>query len=468
MDSLVAAGEADGESLPISLVVARDYKAWHGGQDPTTQAWLDGSGFKGKAGTHALIPGEEGQVQGVVLVVDQLDAIWDYAGLPRKLPPGHYFLDTDLGRAAAERAALGWALGSYSFDRYKRKDDGEAPEAKLIVPEAADHAGVTRLVEAIELVRDLVNTPAGDMGPAELAEAVRTEAKAHGAKTTIIAGEQLLKKDYPAIHAVGRASSREPRLIDLRWNDGGGPQITLVGKGVVFDTGGLDLKNASGMRLMKKDMGGAAHALALAKLIMGAQLRVSLRLLIPAVENSVSGDAFRPGDILNTRAGKTVEIGNTDAEGRLVMADALAEAAKDKPELLIDFATLTGAARTALGPEIAALFCNDEALAERLLSASETESDPIWRLPLYAGYRRNLDSSVADICNIADNGYAGATIAGLFLQEFVPKGAAWAHFDVMAWNPTGKPGRPKGGEAMGLRGAFKAVSDWARSQTGKA
>jgi leucyl aminopeptidase len=305
------------------------------------------------------------------------------------------------------------------------------------------------------------------MGPEALAEAVRQEGKRYGAKTTSIVGDQLLKRDYPAIHAVGRAAAQEPRLVDLRWNNGAGPQVTLVGKGVTFDTGGLDLKPASGMALMKKDMGGAAHALALAKLVMDAELPVSLRLLIPAVENSVSADAFRPGDVLRTRKGKTVEIGHTDAEGRLVLADALAEAERDDPALVLDFATLTGAARVALGPELPALFANDDGLAADLSAAGESERDPLWRLPLHKPYRSWIDSKVADLNNVAEGGFAGAIVAALFLQEFAPSKAAWAHLDLMAWTASPKPGRPKGGEAMGLRAAFDGLQRWlARREEG--
>lgn len=462
MNILLDAADCE-ETVPITPVRADDYDNWLDAQNAATAAWLRASGFKGKAGSHALLPGADSGLAGVVVAVESFDDLWSYAGLPTALPGGTYHLDADFDETAAERAALGWALGAYAFDRYKKR---ETPPASLVLPENAARARVARLAAAIGLVRDLINTPASDLGPAELAEAVRAEGKHYGARTHVISGEQLLKKNYPAIHAVGAASSREPRLIDLRWKNNGGPQITLVGKGVVFDTGGLDMKNPAGMRIMKKDMGGAAHALGLAKLIMDANLPVSLRLLIPAVENSVAGNAFRPGDILNTRAGKTVEVGNTDAEGRLVLADALAEAEKDRPEVLIDFATLTGAARVALGPDLPAMFCNDDALAKRLEDAGTSENDPVWRLPLFGGYRRWLDSSIADLNNIADSSYGGAIVAGLFLQAFVPKGAAWAHFDVMAWNTTGQAGRPKGGEAVGLRAAFAAVRAWAEAQVG--
>jgi leucyl aminopeptidase len=316
-------------------------------------------------------------------------------------------------------------------------------------------------MEAIYLVRDLINTPAGDMGPAELAQAATKLAERHKARISVITGAALLKKNYPAIHAVGRASSRAPRLIDLRWG-AKGPRVTLVGKGVCFDSGGLDLKAAAGMRLMKKDMGGAAHALGLASMIMAARLPLRLRVLIPAVENSVSGDAFRPGDVLPTRKGLSVEIGNTDAEGRLVLCDALAEADSEDPELIVDFATLTGAARIALGAELPAMFCNDDGVAEALLAQGLAAQDPVWRLPLHAPYRRLLDSQVADINNISSGALGGAIMAALFMSEFVRPKTPWVHLDIMAWNPSSRPGRPEGGEAMGLRATYALIEELAR------
>jgi leucyl aminopeptidase len=451
------AEETDESTLPITPLGADQLTDWLAGQPSFVAAWVQSSGFTGRAGTHALVPGPDGPLARVLVGVEDIEDPWAFAALPTALPRRRYRLEGEYDRTAAERAALGWLLGCYAFDRYKSRD---ATLATLVRPAAADRAQVMRLAEATALTRDLINTPANDMGPEALGEAVRAEGKRYGAKTTTIQGDQLLKRNYPAIHAVGRAAAQEPRLVDLRWNNNGGPQLTLVGKGVTFDTGGLDLKPASGMKLMKKDMGGAAHALALAKLVMDADLPVSLRLLIPAVENSVSADSFRPQDVIQTRKGKTVEIGNTDAEGRLVLADALAEAERDAPDLLVDFATLTGAARVALGPDVPVLFSNDDALAERLARASAAERDPLWRLPLHLGYRSWLDSKVADLLNVPDSGYAGAITAALFLREFVPANTAWAHYDVMAWNQTSKPGRPQGGEAMGLRAAFAAVRSW--------
>lgn len=451
------AEEADESTLPITPLGASQLNDWLAGQPSFVAAWVQSSGFTGKPGTYALVPGSDGPLARVLVGVDDIEDPWAFAALPTALPRRRYRLDGDYDRKAAERAALGWLLGCYAFELYRKRDQDPA---SLVRPAAAERARVLRLAQATALARDLINTPANDMGPEALGEAVRVEGKRYGGKTTTIQGDQLLKRNYPAIHAVGRAAAQEPRLVDLRWNNGGGPQLTIVGKGVTFDTGGLDLKPASGMKLMKKDMGGAAHALALAKLVMDAELPVSLRLLIPAVENSVSADSFRPQDVIQTRKGKTVEIGNTDAEGRLVLADALAEAERDDPEMLIDFATLTGAARVALGPDVPVLFSNDDGLADRLARAATAERDPLWRLPLHEGYRSWLDSKVADLVNVPDSGFGGAITAALFLREFVPANTAWAHYDLMAWNQSAKPGRPQGGEAMALRATFAAVQSW--------
>jgi leucyl aminopeptidase len=325
-------------------------------------------------------------------------------------------------------------------------------------PENADRGRVERLAAAVFLARDLANTPAGDLGPEELAGEAMRVAKAAGARHRVIVGDDLLAENYPTIHAVGRASTRAPRLVDIVWGDEAAPKVTLVGKGVCFDTGGLDLKTASGMRLMKKDMGGAAIVLGLAQAIMDTGLPVRLRVLLPCVENAVSGNAMRPLDIVRTRKGLTVEVGNTDAEGRLILCDALAEASTENPELLIDMATLTGAARVALGPELAALFCNDQALAKGLLAAAVAEEDPMWRMPLWRPYRKMIDSKVADINNVSESTHAGAITAALYLQEFVDPGIPWAHLDVMAWNPQSRPGRPEGAEATALRALYAHIA----------
>jgi leucyl aminopeptidase len=381
--------------------------------------------------------------------------IWALAGLPAALPEGSYRLAVVPGGADPTSVALGWALATYAFTRYSAKT---RPAATLVWPEDADRGRVERLAAAVFLARDLANTPAGDLGPEELAgEAVRV-AKAAGARHRVIVGDDLLAENYPTIHAVGRASARAPRLVDIVWGDPAAPKVTLVGKGVCFDSGGLDLKSASGMRLMKKDMAGAAIVLGLAQAIMDAQLPLRLRVLLPCVENAVSGNAMRPLDIVRTRKGLTVEIGNTDAEGRLILCDALAEASTEKPELLIDMATLTGAARVALGPELAALFCNDETLAQGLLDAAETEQDPMWRMPLWRPYRKMIDSKIADMNNVSESPHAGAVTAALYLQEFVEPGIPWAHLDVMAWNPQSRPGRPEGAEATALRALYAHIA----------
>jgi leucyl aminopeptidase len=371
------------------------------------------------------------------------------------LPEGTYRLDAVPGGADPSRVALGWALGTYAFTQYREKKPGTA---RLVWPEGADRGLVDRLATAIFLARDLITTPASDMGPEELAAAAVEVAQAAGAKHRVIAGDALLKENYPTIHAVGRASDRAPRLVDISWGDLAAPKVTLVGKGVCFDTGGLDLKPSDGMRWMKKDMGGAAHAIALAGLVMETKLPVRLTLLVPAVENAVAGDAMRPGDVVVTRGGHSVEIDNTDAEGRLVLCDALAYAAEQKPELIIDFATLTGAARVALGPDLPALFANDDALAEAALSCGNTVADPLWRLPLWRPYRKLLESYVADFANAGASRHAGAITAALFMERFIPEGMPWLHLDTYSWNDGDRPGRPRGGEAMGLRAMFALLS----------
>jgi leucyl aminopeptidase len=382
--------------------------------------------------------------------------MWALAGLPESLPEGTYRLDGVPEGGDPTRIALGWALGGYAFTRYREKKSGGG--ARLAWPEGADRDEVERLAGAIFLARDLVNTPASDMGPVELADAAAGVADKAGAQCRIIIGDDLLAENYPTIHAVGRASDRAPRLVDIRWGVADAPKVTLVGKGVCFDTGGLDLKPASGMKMMKKDMAGAAIALALGQAIMAAKARVRLRILLPLVENAVSGNAMRPLDIIRTRKGLTVEIGNTDAEGRLILCDALAEASTENPALLVDFATLTGAARTALGPELPALFCNNDGLAAELLAGGAAEDDPLWRMPLWRPYRRLLDSKAADLNNVSDGPHAGAITAALYLQEFVEPGIPWAHIDVMAWNPRNRPGRPEGAEAQTLRALYAHIA----------
>jgi len=455
------------DAVEIVPLRASRLEAWVKRQAPAVGQWVRSSAFTAKPGSVCLVPNAEGGLMQVLVgIEDGLDR-WSIAALPASLPKGDYRLADQVDGSEAEAACFAWAIGAYRFQRYKKRE-GEL--ARLVWPARVDRAAIRRTVAALTLARDLINTPAEDMGPPHLAEAAKAVAKAHHAKFSTIVGDDLLKKNYPAIHAVGRAASRPPRLIDLSWGTSG-PRLTLVGKGVCFDSGGLDLKPSSGMQLMKKDMGGGALMLALAQMIMEAGLKIRLRLLIPAVENAVDGNAYRPLDVIRTRKGITVEIGNTDAEGRVILCDALAEAQGtkpgDKPDLILDAATLTGAARVALGPDLPALFCNDDDIADALLRHGKAEDDPLWRLPLHKGYRALLDSKVADINNMGSGPYAGAITAALYLQEFIDPGMRWAHIDTMAWNTRDRPGRPEGGEALGLRALFSFVSAWAQSKKGK-
>lgn len=447
-------------AVPLICLRPQNLDAWRGAQPPARATWVTAAGFLARAGETCLLPGEGGVLSGALVGLGEAPDRWALAGSPTALPQGTYALaDTPATEAPgfAEAVAVAWALGAHRFDRYRTRAPAEPP-ARLAWPAGVDRAAVARRVAAITLTRDLVNTPAADMGPADLAAVARALAERHGGVFTEIVGDTLLTENWPVVHAVGRASARAPRLLDLRWGDDAHPRVTLVGKGVVFDTGGLDLKPAGNMQLMKKDMGGAAHALGLAHAIMAAGLPVRLRVLIPAVENAVSGDSFRPLDVLTTRKGLTVEVGNTDAEGRLVLADALAEADAENPALLLDLATLTGAARVALGPDVPALFCRDEALAADLLAAGETTGDPLWRLPLHAGYRPLLDSPVADLNSTGSSPHAGAITAALFLAEFVSPETPWAHLDLFAWAPKARPGRPEGGAAQGLDALFTLIA----------
>jgi leucyl aminopeptidase len=451
------------DAVEIVPLRAQRLEAWVKRQAPSVGQWVRSSGFAAKPGSVCLVPSAEGGLAQVLVGIEEGLDRWSIASLPASLPKGDYRLAESVDGNDAEAACFAWAIGAYRFQRYKKRD-GEL--ARLVWPAGVDRTGVRRLVAALTLARDLINTPAEDMGPPHLAEAAKGVAKAYKAKFTVIVGDDLLKKNYPAIHAVGRAAARPPRLIDMNWGNSG-PRLALVGKGVCFDSGGLDLKPAGGMLLMKKDMGGAALMLALAQMIMGAGLKIRLRLLIPAVENAVDGNAYRPLDVIRTRKGITVEIGNTDAEGRVILCDALAEAHRDKPDLILDAATLTGSARVALGPDLPALFCNDDDVADALLRHGKAEDDPMWRLPLHKGYRRMLDSKVADINNVSDGSYAGAITAALYLQEFIDAGTLWAHIDTMAWNTRDRPGRPEGGEALCLRALFAFVSAWAQPKKGK-
>lgn len=436
----------------VHIVDGAGHDAWLKAQPPRARAAAAAQGFAAKAGERAILPGDEADAWSVAVGVANATALtpWCLADAAAGLPEGRY----RLADAAPGAAALGWLLAQHRFTRYRAADAAEGARV-LLTTDAAHIAETVRIAESVALVRDMVNTAPEDMGPAAIEAAVRALAEAAGGQVSVVSGADLASA-YPMIHAVGRAAGkgREPRLLSLEWGNPAHPRVAVVGKGVCFDSGGLDIKSAAGMRLMKKDMGGAAHALALARLVATGHLPVRLHLLIPAVENAVAGNAFRPGDVLRSRKGPSVEVSNTDAEGRLILGDALARAFEEQPALTIDFATLTGAARVALGPDLPALFANDDALAADLLAAGTAVGDPVWRMPLWDGYDEMLKSDIADIDNAPEGGMAGAVTAALFLRKFVPEGAAWAHFDTFAWRPAARPGRPKGGEALGLRAAW--------------
>ncbi len=448
-------------AIAIHLVDKQGLDEWLKGLSGPQRAALSAQKFTGGGFEHAIVPDGEGWFAvGGVADAASLSS-WCLAKLAEVLPAGTYPLAPGSDGGDPRPAPFGWLTAQYRFDRYRKEAEAEGPRVLL----TADVAGIAAALAeagAVAKVRDLVNTPAEDMGPAELEAEAEALAKAHagrhGAELRVTRGDAL-EREFPMVHMVGRAAARShaPRMIELEWGDPAHPRIAVVGKGVCFDSGGLDLKPSSAMLLMKKDMGGAAHALALAGLIMGSGLKVRLHLLVPAVENAVSGGAFRPGDVLRSRAGISVEIGNTDAEGRLILGDALARAGEDDPALIVDFATLTGAARAALGPDLPALMARRDETAEALLQAGLASDDPCWRLPLPEAYREYLKSDVADINNSSSNGYAGASVAGLFLDRFVPEGIDWAHFDTFAWRPAAKPGRPKGGEALGLRAVWRML-----------
>jgi leucyl aminopeptidase len=450
--SLLAADRQQ-QARQIHLVDKESFPVWVKKRSAEDRALLQAQRFDGKQGfAYVILPrGGEFEVVSAVKNAAELSP-WCLAKLAESLPEGTYKLaDCEPGKAV-----LGWLLGQHRFDRYRsKKEQPERGPRVLLTGEAAKIHAAVRLAEATALVRDLVDTPASDLGPADLEQAVREIANDLGAQVRVTAGKEL-DVGYPLIAAVGRGAStdRAPRLIELEWGKPDDPRVAIVGKGVCFDTGGLDLKPASGMRIMKKDMGGAAHALALARLIIVEKLPVRLHLLIPAVENSVSGAAFRPGDVVKSRKGLFVEVDNTDAEGRLVLADALARASEDKPELIVDFATLTGAARVALGPDLPAMFANQDDLAAAIETAAREVEDPLWRMPLWDPYDENLKSSIADVANMANNPMAGCIYGALFLRRFVGDNIPWAHLDTWAWRDPAKPGRPKGGDALGLRAIF--------------
>ncbi len=445
---------ASADALPIRPLTAEDFERWREQASERERSWIERHGFEAKRDTLCVVPGEGDNAEQALIGVDAPPGRFCLGQLPDALPSGTWRLEADWPAAIRHGALVGFALGAYRFDRYK---EAKPARAQLRLEAGDDAQAVLDEVEAIYLVRDLINTPAADLLPDALADAANALADAFDARFRCVIGETLLTEGYPAIHAVGRASNTAPRLIDLRWGDANAPRVTLVGKGVCFDSGGLDIKPSSGMRLMKKDMGGAAHALGLARLIMSRRLPVQLRVLIPAVENAISGDAMRPGDVLATRKGSSIEIDNTDAEGRVILSDALWEASSEQPSVLIDFATLTGAARVAVGTEIAAMFSNDDALASEIAAAGDTIDDPVCRLPLHAPYRKLIESKVADIANSGSTPFGGAIIAALFLEHFVGDAIPWAHVDIMAWNASARPGRPEGGEAMGIGAVFRCL-----------
>jgi leucyl aminopeptidase len=448
-DLLTAEGE---DAIPVRFVGPE------GQIHAAVRAWAEANGFKGKPGQILVTPDGRGGIAAVLVGVGETFDPMSARALPAKLPPGLYRLEAEPVEAC--KAALAFLLGAYVFDRYKARPDRD--RARLVAPEGLDVDAALRIAAACALAREMIDTPAADMGPLQIETIAREIAESAGAAIAVIAGDALLEENYPAVHAVGRAAAphRAPRVIEIGWNldRADWPLVALVGKGVVFDSGGLDIKPAASMRNMKKDMGGSAHALALGRLVMQANLPVRLVVLVAAVENAISADAFRPGDILNSRKGLTIEIGNTDAEGRLILADILTRAGEHSPDLTLDFATLTGAARIALGPELPPLYTDDETLAADLLEAGRAVADPLWRMPLWPGYRASIDSELADVRNdSAAWAQAGSITAALFLQKFAPTTGAWAHMDIFAWNPRARPGWPEGGEAQALRACFEML-----------
>jgi len=440
-------------ATPIHILRTSEWPHWIERHSETLRRMAAAHDFQAQNGRMLVVPATDGAIERVLFGAGDKASAQVVGALAQHLPAGAYRIAFAPKEFAPTAMAIAWGLGAYAFDRYKKR---KRPAPLLAPPEGADMAEAARVVLASWLARDLVNTPSNDMGPEALHAAAQRVADAHGADLNAIVGDDLLTENYPLIHAVGRAAAEAPRILHLSWGDPGAPRVALVGKGVTFDTGGLDIKPAAGMRMMKKDMGGAAHALALAQIIMDAQFPVKLDVFLAVAENAIAGNAFRPGDVIPSRKGPTVEIDNTDAEGRLILADALARACEDNPVLLLDFATLTGAARTALGPDLPPFFTGDEALAAELAQASLETSDPIWRMPLWDAYESDMDSPIADLKNTGDGAFAGAIFGALFLRRFVNT-TAWAHFDVFAWAPKEKPARPAGGEAQALRAAWGAL-----------
>jgi leucyl aminopeptidase len=449
-------------SVPLWLLYDDEVESWRAAQTAFVQRWASEHGYKADKHRVLLAPDSSGALQLAVGGLGKRQgglSLWHGAGIAERLPARRFHFAQSFSDADATQLTLGFAYGAYRFERYRPSKADRC--AILDAPANADHGFVGNAAESLKLARDWINTPAADLGPAELAADARALAESHQARYREWVGEELLAADFPAIHAVGRASAQAPRLIDIEWSAPGAaqlPRVTLIGKGVCFDSGGLDIKPSSGMALMKKDMGGAAVALALANMLMRARLRARLRVLVPAVENAIGGNAYRPGDVLATRKGLTVEVGNTDAEGRLVLCDALALADAERPDLMIDFATLTGAARVALGPELPALFGSDEKTVAELTRLCALEHDPLWPMPLWAGYDDELGSKIADLNNVAASGFAGAIFGALFLKRFVTETPDWLHVDLYAWNPKERPGRAVGGEAHALRGVYRYLT----------
>ena len=460
--------EDTAEAIPLWLTGEHELTESLARLSPAQSAWLQTIGFMGEKGRVALVPSAAGGIAQVIVGTGGATSagadggpngasfsLWEAAAIAERVPAAHYRLAMNLNPASATQFALGWLLGSYRFTRYRGQSKA-APAARLVLPAGADGPYALAAAEAMGWARDLINTPANELGPVELSAAAAELTRSYPGRFTECLGDELRER-YPLVHAVGAGSARAPRMIDCLWPRPGAPRVTLVGKGVCFDSGGLDLKPSAGMLLMKKDMGGAACALGLARLLLAMNAPIQIRLLIPAVENSVSGSAYRPGDVWRSRKGLTVEIGNTDAEGRLVLADALADADDEKPDLLIDLATLTGAARTALGPDLPAIFSPDAQLAAAVQGAGDSQCDPLWPLPLWAGYEDELSSRVADLNNVSASAFAGAILAALFLKRFVTATAAWLHVDLYAWNPRERPGRGVGGEAQAVRALYALI-----------
>lgn len=453
--------DTGGDAIDLHTLTKTELESYLSDAEQMAEGWVRANGFKADRGQICKLPSHDGSLSEILIgmgdAVPDDDDPWWLASVVSELQTGTYRLNSGLPADKLAAAARGWCLAQYQFDRYLSEKTDIV--RTLLLQNTVDLKAIQAEVKAIALVRDLVNTPAEHMGPHELELVAKDLCSEFGGTLNVVSGEALAS-EFPAIHAVGRAAEKNPRLLDFTWGNPDAPKVTLVGKGVCFDSGGLNMKSAQYMRDMKKDMGGAAHVYGLARLIMERKLPVRLRVLVPAVENAVSGNAFRPGDILNTRKGLTVEVGNTDAEGRLVLCDALTLGDEEEPDIMIDFATLTGAARAALGPDLPALFSTDDAFATQMLEAGKINADPLWQMPLWQGYRDDLKSPIADLCNVTDNGFAGAITAGLYLQNFVEKCPIWVHIDTFAWNPKARAGRSKGGAAMGVLAAYGAINNY--------